>query len=83
MMGAAIAYVSARAGLDVVLKDVSVEAAAKGKAYSEKLVAKAVSRGKLTQDKGDALLARITPTAEAADVAGVDLVIEAGSRAPS
>ncbi len=82
MMGAAIAYVCARAGLDVVLKDVSVEAAAKGKAYSEKLVTRAVSRGKLTQDKGDALLARITPTAEAADVAGVDLVIEAVFESP-
>ncbi|MFF5710705.1 3-hydroxyacyl-CoA dehydrogenase NAD-binding domain-containing protein [Streptomyces sp. NPDC012756] len=77
MMGAGIAYSCARAGIEVVLKDVSAESAAKGKAYSEKLCAKAVSRGRTTQEKADALLARITPTAEAADLAGCDAVIEA------
>ncbi|ABL03030.1 3-hydroxyacyl-CoA dehydrogenase NAD-binding domain-containing protein [Mycobacterium ulcerans] len=77
MMGAGIAYVSAKAGYDVVLKDVSAEAAAKGKGYSEKLVAKALERGRTTQEKGDALLARITPTSDAADLKGVDFVIEA------
>ncbi|MFD1658243.1 3-hydroxyacyl-CoA dehydrogenase NAD-binding domain-containing protein [Streptomyces caeni] len=77
MMGAGIAYSCARAGIDVVLKDVSPEAAAKGKGYSEELCAKAVARGRTTQDKADALLARITPTAEAADLAGCDAVIEA------
>ncbi|MGW3493473.1 3-hydroxyacyl-CoA dehydrogenase NAD-binding domain-containing protein [Streptomyces sp. NPDC001020] len=77
MMGAGIAYTCARAGIEVVLKDVSVEAAAKGKAYSEKLCAKAVAKGRTTQEKADALLARITPTAEAADLAGCDAVIEA------
>ncbi|MFE0735074.1 3-hydroxyacyl-CoA dehydrogenase NAD-binding domain-containing protein [Streptomyces sp. NPDC058855] len=77
MMGAGIAYSCARAGIEVVLKDVSAESAAKGKAYSEKLCAKAVARGRTTQEKADALLARITPTAEAADLAGCDAVIEA------
>ncbi|MFD0312074.1 3-hydroxyacyl-CoA dehydrogenase NAD-binding domain-containing protein [Streptomyces sp. NPDC127119] len=77
MMGAGIAYSCARAGIDVVLKDVSAEAAAKGKAYSEKLCAKAVSRGRTSQEKADALLARITPTADPQDVAGCDAVIEA------
>ena len=77
MMGAGIAYSCARAGIDVVLKDVSAEAAAKGKAYSEKLCAKAVSRGRTTQEKADALLARITPTADPNDLAGCDAVIEA------
>jgi 3-hydroxyacyl-CoA dehydrogenase / enoyl-CoA hydratase / 3-hydroxybutyryl-CoA epimerase len=77
MMGAAIAYVCAKAGIDVVLKDVSLEAAQRGKAYSEKLVAKGVERGKVTQDKGNALLARITPTDKAEDAAGADMVIEA------
>ncbi|AJF68207.1 3-hydroxyacyl-CoA dehydrogenase NAD-binding domain-containing protein [Streptomyces vietnamensis] len=77
MMGAGIAYSCARAGIEVVLKDVSAESAAKGKAYSEKLCAKAVSRGRTTQEKADALLARITPTAEVADLAGCDAVIEA------
>jgi 3-hydroxyacyl-CoA dehydrogenase/enoyl-CoA hydratase/3-hydroxybutyryl-CoA epimerase len=77
MMGAAIAYVSAKSGLEVVLKDVSLEAAERGKAYSEKLVAKGVERGKVTQEKGDALLARITATDKPEDAAGADLVIEA------
>jgi 3-hydroxyacyl-CoA dehydrogenase / enoyl-CoA hydratase / 3-hydroxybutyryl-CoA epimerase len=77
MMGAGIAYVSAKAGFDVVLKDVSIEAAQKGKGYSEKLEAKALERGKTTQERSDALLARITPTAEPADFKGVDFVIEA------
>ncbi|WP_225095204.1 3-hydroxyacyl-CoA dehydrogenase NAD-binding domain-containing protein [Streptomyces sp. CoH27] len=77
MMGAGIAYSCARAGIDVVLKDVSAEAAAKGKGYSEKLCAKAVAKGRISQEKADALLARITPTAEVADLAGCDAVIEA------
>ncbi|MFD9858883.1 3-hydroxyacyl-CoA dehydrogenase NAD-binding domain-containing protein [Streptomyces alboflavus] len=77
MMGAGIAYSCARAGIEVVLKDVSAEAAQKGKAYSEKLCAKAVSRGRTIQEKADALLALITPTADPQDVAGCDAVIEA------
>jgi 3-hydroxyacyl-CoA dehydrogenase/enoyl-CoA hydratase/3-hydroxybutyryl-CoA epimerase len=77
MMGAGIAYVSAKAGFDVVLKDVELEAAQRGKGYSEKIEAKALERGKTTQEKSDALLARITPTADAADFTGVDFVIEA------
>ena len=77
MMGAGIAYVSAKAGYDVVLKDVSIEAAQKGKGYSEKLEAKALERGKTTEEKSKALLDRITPTADPADLAGVDFVIEA------
>ncbi|WP_326609660.1 3-hydroxyacyl-CoA dehydrogenase NAD-binding domain-containing protein [Streptomyces scopuliridis] len=77
MMGAGIAYSCARAGIDVVLKDVSEEAAEKGKAYSAKLLAKALSRGRTTEADRDALLARITPTADPADLAGCDAVIEA------
>src|SRR3954452_7371891 len=77
MMGAAIAYVCAKAGIEVVLKDVDLAAAERGKGYSEKLVAKGVERGKTTQEKGDALLARITPTDKPEDAAGADLVIEA------
>ncbi len=77
MMGAAIAYVCAKAGIDVVLKDVDQAAADRGKGYSEKLVAKGVERGKTTQEKGDALLARITPTTDPAAAEGADLVIEA------
>ena len=77
MMGAGIAYVSAKAGYDVVLKDVSLEAAQKGKGYSEKLEAKALERGRTTEEKSKALLDRITPTGDAADLKGVDFVIEA------
>ncbi|MGW1102331.1 3-hydroxyacyl-CoA dehydrogenase NAD-binding domain-containing protein [Streptomyces sp. NPDC002540] len=77
MMGAGIAYSCARAGIDVVLKDISTAAAAKGKAYSEKLLDKALSRGRTTEAERDALLARITPTGDPADLAGCDAVIEA------
>ncbi|MFL6123687.1 3-hydroxyacyl-CoA dehydrogenase NAD-binding domain-containing protein, partial [Actinophytocola sp.] len=77
MMGAGIAYVCARGGMEVVLKDVSAEAAGKGKDYSVKLFDKAVSRGKVTREKADETLARIKPTAKAEDLAGCDLVIEA------
>ncbi|HWE91027.1 MAG TPA: 3-hydroxyacyl-CoA dehydrogenase NAD-binding domain-containing protein [Pseudonocardiaceae bacterium] len=82
MMGAGIAYSAARAGLSVVLKDVSAEAAAKGKDYSRKLVDKAVSRGKMTREAADALLDRIHPTADYADLAGVDTVVEAVFESP-
>ncbi|WP_163993420.1 3-hydroxyacyl-CoA dehydrogenase NAD-binding domain-containing protein [Pyxidicoccus caerfyrddinensis] len=77
MMGAGIAYVCAKAGIDVVLKDVSLESAEKGKQYSVKLVQKGIEKGKVTKEKGDALLARILPTADAKALAGCDLVIEA------
>ncbi|MBA4021863.1 MAG: 3-hydroxyacyl-CoA dehydrogenase [Gordonia sp.] len=77
MMGAAIAYVSAKSGIEVVLKDINIEAAEKGKGYAIKLEEKALSRGKTTKEKSDELLARITPTVDAADFKGVDLVIEA------
>ncbi|UVE16224.1 3-hydroxyacyl-CoA dehydrogenase NAD-binding domain-containing protein [Pseudomonas sp. LS44] len=77
MMGAGIAYVSAVAGIEVVLKDVSVEAAEKGKAYSAGLLDKQVARGKLSAEKRDAVLARIKATASEADFTGCDLIIEA------
>ncbi|MFT3660817.1 MAG: 3-hydroxyacyl-CoA dehydrogenase NAD-binding domain-containing protein [Gordonia sp. (in: high G+C Gram-positive bacteria)] len=77
MMGAAIAYVSAKAGIEVVLKDIDLDAAKRGKDYSVKLEEKALSRGRTTQEKSDELLARITPTIDPEDFKGVDLVIEA------
>jgi 3-hydroxyacyl-CoA dehydrogenase/enoyl-CoA hydratase/3-hydroxybutyryl-CoA epimerase len=77
MMGAGIAYQCALSGLEVVLKDVSREAAERGKAYSEGLVTKAVGKGRSTREQADALLARITATDDPADAAGADLVIEA------
>jgi len=83
MMGAAIAYVAAKSGVEVVLKDVSQEAADRGKGYSEKLVAKAVERGRSTQKDADALLARITATTDPAAADGAELVIEAVFEDPS
>ncbi|MFZ5755967.1 MAG: 3-hydroxyacyl-CoA dehydrogenase NAD-binding domain-containing protein [Pseudomonadota bacterium] len=77
MMGAGIAYSCMKAGMDVVLKDVSLEAAEKGKKYSADLLDKQVKKGRLTAEKRDAQLAKIKPTATAADLAGCDLVIEA------
>ncbi|HTZ71196.1 MAG TPA: 3-hydroxyacyl-CoA dehydrogenase NAD-binding domain-containing protein [Acetobacteraceae bacterium] len=77
MMGAGIAYVQAAAGIETVLLDTTLEAAEKGREYSRKLVEKSVKRGKLTQDKADALLARIKPSTDYADIAGADLVVEA------
>ncbi|WP_068273782.1 3-hydroxyacyl-CoA dehydrogenase NAD-binding domain-containing protein [Aldersonia kunmingensis] len=77
MMGAGIAYVSAKAGIDVILKDVSIERAQKGKAYSEGLVRKAIERDQISKQKAQELLDRITPTDRPEDAAGADLVIEA------
>jgi 3-hydroxyacyl-CoA dehydrogenase/enoyl-CoA hydratase/3-hydroxybutyryl-CoA epimerase len=76
-MGAGIAYVSAKAGMEVVLLDRDMAAAEKGKAHSEGLTAKEVQRGRSTAAESEALLARIRPTADYADLAGCDLVIEA------
>jgi 3-hydroxyacyl-CoA dehydrogenase/enoyl-CoA hydratase/3-hydroxybutyryl-CoA epimerase len=77
MMGAGIAYVAAAAGIDVVLLDSSAELAEKGRAYSVKLLDKAVERGKQTREKADAILARIKTTVDYSDLAGSDLVVEA------
>ncbi|MFD7137668.1 3-hydroxyacyl-CoA dehydrogenase NAD-binding domain-containing protein [Streptomyces sp. NPDC059894] len=77
MMGAGIAYACAKAGIEVVLKDVSAEAAERGKAYSAGLLERAVAKGRTTRARGDALLDRIVPTADARDLAGCDAVIEA------
>jgi 3-hydroxyacyl-CoA dehydrogenase/enoyl-CoA hydratase/3-hydroxybutyryl-CoA epimerase len=77
LMGAGIALVSAQAGIDVVLIDRDQEAADKGKAYSQKYIDGGIKRGKTTQEKGDALLARITATPDLDALKGCDLIIEA------
>ncbi|WUJ69259.1 3-hydroxyacyl-CoA dehydrogenase NAD-binding domain-containing protein [Kribbella soli] len=77
MMGAGIAYVCAKVGIEVVLKDVSLDAASKGKVYSEKLLAKQVSKGRMSASDVEQFLSRITPTGDPNDLAGCDLVIEA------
>ena len=76
-MGAGIAYVSAQAGIEVVLIDRDMESAEKGKAYSHKLMSDQIMKGRAKTADRDALLARITPSADYADLAGVDLVVEA------
>ncbi|WP_084011384.1 enoyl-CoA hydratase-related protein [Pseudofrankia sp. DC12] len=75
--GAALAYALAKAGVDVVLTDATAEAAALGKGYAERIVADAVRRGSIRPPAGEALLARITPSADQAALAGADVVIEA------
>lgn len=77
MMGAGIAYVSACAGIDVVLKDINLAAAEKGKAHSATLLDKKVSHGQLSAEQREATLARIHSTQDDADLAGCDLIIEA------
>jgi 3-hydroxyacyl-CoA dehydrogenase/enoyl-CoA hydratase/3-hydroxybutyryl-CoA epimerase len=76
-MGAGIAYVSALAGIDVVLIDRDQESADKGKAHSQKLVTDQINRGRATTADRDALLARITPTPDYAGLKDCDLIIEA------
>ncbi|MEM7752465.1 MAG: 3-hydroxyacyl-CoA dehydrogenase NAD-binding domain-containing protein [Pseudomonadota bacterium] len=77
MMGAGIAYVAANAGIDVVLIDQAQEAADKGKAYSEGILDKGMSRKKVTQEKKDTVLARINATTDLNALAGCDLIVEA------
>lgn len=76
-MGASIAYVTAVAGLDVTLIDRDDEAASKGKATCEGLVKDSVGKGRMTQDEGAAILARITPSADYTTLKTANLVIEA------
>jgi 3-hydroxyacyl-CoA dehydrogenase/enoyl-CoA hydratase/3-hydroxybutyryl-CoA epimerase len=77
MMGAGIAYVSAKAGMEVVLLDTSLENAERGKSYSEGLLKKAIERGRSTEEKAATLLGLIKPTTNYHDLHGCDLVIEA------
>ncbi|MFB2593220.1 3-hydroxyacyl-CoA dehydrogenase NAD-binding domain-containing protein [Paracoccus sp. p4-l81] len=77
MMGAGIAYVSAMAGIEVVLIDAKQEAADKGKAYSTGLLDKAIARKKSTEEKKAEVLARITATTDYAALEGCDLIVEA------
>ncbi|PYE29268.1 3-hydroxyacyl-CoA dehydrogenase/enoyl-CoA hydratase/3-hydroxybutyryl-CoA epimerase [Rhizobium sp. PP-CC-3A-592] len=76
-MGASIAYVTAAAGIPVTLIDRDIEAATKGKAHSEGLVKDSVTKGRMTQEKGEQLLALITPSADYADLKTADFVVEA------
>ncbi|NOC81804.1 3-hydroxyacyl-CoA dehydrogenase NAD-binding domain-containing protein [Ruegeria sp. HKCCD6428] len=77
MMGAGIALVSAQSGMEVVLVDRDQEAADKGKAYTETYLDKGIKRGKVTAEKKEAMLARITATPDLDHLKGCDLIIEA------
>lgn len=76
-MGASIAYVTAAGGIPVTLIDRDMEAAEKGKTHSEGLVKDAIGKGRLTKEEGEALLSRITPSADYGDLRDAGLVIEA------
>lgn len=77
LMGGGIAYVTAVAGVSVILKDVNLAAAQKGKDYSARLLNKQVASGRLTEAQRDAVLSRIKPTGRDSDLEGCDLIIEA------
>jgi 3-hydroxyacyl-CoA dehydrogenase / enoyl-CoA hydratase / 3-hydroxybutyryl-CoA epimerase len=76
-MGASVAYVAANAGINVVLIDQTLDAAEKGKAHSHKLMSDQIMKGRAKTADRDALLARITPSADYADLKDCDLVVEA------
>ncbi|MBE7193283.1 MAG: enoyl-CoA hydratase/isomerase family protein [Gordonia polyisoprenivorans] len=77
MMGAGIAYVAAAAGIEVVLQDVSLESADRGKSYADRVLAKQIDRGKTTRDRADDVLARIVTTSDISGVLDCDAVVEA------
>ena len=77
MMGAGIAYASALAGLEVVLLDTSAELAEKGKGYGAGVMDGRIARGRMNEAQRDAVLARIVPTTDFADLRGCELIIEA------
>jgi 3-hydroxyacyl-CoA dehydrogenase/enoyl-CoA hydratase/3-hydroxybutyryl-CoA epimerase len=77
LMGGGIAYVTAVAGVSVILKDVNLAAAQKGKDYSVRLLNKQVASGRITEAQRDAVLGRIKPTGRDSDLEGCDLIIEA------
>ncbi|HEX4754093.1 MAG TPA: 3-hydroxyacyl-CoA dehydrogenase NAD-binding domain-containing protein, partial [Solirubrobacterales bacterium] len=77
MMGAGIAYACAAVGMDVLLKDVTLEAAQRGRSHSEKLVDRAVGQATMTREDAGALVDRIVATDKMADLAAADVIIEA------
>jgi 3-hydroxyacyl-CoA dehydrogenase/enoyl-CoA hydratase/3-hydroxybutyryl-CoA epimerase len=77
LMGHGIAHAAASAGIEVVLIDVSQEAAENGKAAVAKILEGGIKRKRMTEEGRDQILARITPTTDYAGLAGAEMVIEA------
>jgi 3-hydroxybutyryl-CoA dehydrogenase len=77
LMGHGIAQVVATAGREVVLRDVDADCLARGLARIEKQLARAVQKGRMDAEAAEAVKARIHGTADSADMADCDLVIEA------
>ncbi|MGI4746891.1 MAG: 3-hydroxyacyl-CoA dehydrogenase NAD-binding domain-containing protein [Janthinobacterium lividum] len=77
LMGGGVAFVSAQAGIEVVLLDSTIERARAGHDYSAKALKRDVEKGRRSQADADTILARITPTADYADLKGCQLVVEA------
>lgn len=77
LMGAGIAFVAAQAGIEVILKDISLSAARQGKGYSKKILDKQVAQGRVSEHRANETLERIHPSDDSADLAGCDIVIEA------
>lgn len=77
LMGSGITHVTVKGGMDVVVLDRSLEDANKAVDYSRKIIDKAVGRGKMSKEAGEAFMARITPTDNYDDLKDVDLIIEA------
>src|SRR3546814_6016910 len=74
MMGRGIAYSAAAAGIKVILKDITIDAAEKGKAYSQGILDKEVARERRTAEERDAILGRIVATEDMADLAACDQI---------
>lgn len=77
MMGQGIAAVASGLGIQVVLKDISIEAAEKGKAYTAKLYDKKIAKGRATEHEKEQVLSQIIATDKVEDLSGCELIIEA------
>jgi len=76
-MGAGIAYAAAKVGIEVALKDISLENAEKGKTYGAGVCDKLIGKGRMSEDEKTAILALINPTESYDDLSDCDIVIEA------
>ncbi|WP_166971701.1 3-hydroxybutyryl-CoA dehydrogenase [Brevibacterium atlanticum] len=79
LMGAGIAEVLAKSGLDVIVREINDEASAAGRARIEKSLGRAVEKGKLDADARDTALSNLRFSTDIADLADRQLVIEAAS----